>query len=239
MIIEADASGLEVVCAAYLSQDKVLMGEIWDGVDIHGRNQDVLKLPERVIAKIFIFRLVYGGTAYSYANDPDFNYISRDPKYWQKIIDVFYDKYQGIYKWHNALLNEVQLKGGYSSPTGRRYKFEPVLKRGEFSWPLTTIKNYIVQGLGADLMSIARVSAKRGLKDRVLFVATVHDSIVVDSPNEIVYDVCEVLENVFVDIPKNFETVFGKEFNLPMKGECMFGPCWAKDKMEKFKRHGT
>lgn len=83
-------------------------------------------------------------------------------------------------------------------------------------------------------MSIARVSAKRRLQNKVLFVNTVHDSIVVDSPSEIVYDVCTVMEDVFVDVPKNFQRIFGKEFNLPMKGEVKFGPNW-KD-MEKFKR---
>lgn len=236
MLIEADASGLEIVCAAYLSQDPVLLKEIWGGVDLHTNNQDSLKLPERVIAKIFIFRILFGGNEWSFANDPDFNWISRNPKYWKNTIDLFYDKYQGIYKWHNSLINEVQLNGGYTSPTGRKYSFEPVLKHGDWLWPITTIKNYIVQGFGADLMSIARVSAKRRLKDKVLFVATVHDSIVVDSPNKIVYDVCDVLENVFVDIPKNFKAVFGQEFNLPMKGEVMYGPCWAKDQMTKFKR---
>lgn len=83
-------------------------------------------------------------------------------------------------------------------------------------------------------MSIARVSSKRRLKNTVDFVNTVHDSIVVDSPNKIVYDVCTVLEDVFVDVPKNFQRIFNKEFNLPMKGEVKFGMNW-KD-MEKFKR---
>lgn len=83
-------------------------------------------------------------------------------------------------------------------------------------------------------MSIARVSAKRRLKDTVLFVNTVHDSIVVDSRPEIVYTVCTVLEDVFVDVPKNFQRIFNKEFNLPMKGEVKFGMNWKN--MEKFKR---
>lgn len=237
MIIEVDASSLEIVCAAYLSQDPVLMKEIWDEVDIHSRNQETLNLPERVIAKIFVFRLIYGGTAFAYANDPEFNWISRDHRYWQRIIDDFYNKYQTLGLWHNKIVEDVQRISRWISPTGRTYIYSPLQsKYGDFKWPRTTILNYPVQGLGADLMSIARVSAKRRLKDRVLFVATVHDSIVVDSPNKIVYDVCDVLENVFVDIPKNFKAVFGQEFNLPMKSEVMYGPCWAKDQMTKFKR---
>lgn len=56
ILIEADASSLEIVCAAYLSQDPVLMAELQEGVDIHSRNQEALNLPERVVAKIFVFR---------------------------------------------------------------------------------------------------------------------------------------------------------------------------------------
>jgi hypothetical protein len=75
-------------------------------------------------------------------------------------------------------------------------------------------------------MSIARVSAYRRLRDRVLFCNTVHDSIIVDSPNNIVYTICDELERVFVDIPRNFEKVFGVPFNLPMKGEVKYGMNW-------------
>lgn len=117
--------------------------------------------------------------------------------------------------------------GLYTSPTGRRYSYKPYKnKRGEYVWPRTQILNFPVQGCGADLMSIARVSAARRLAGKVDFINSVHDSILVDSPNDIVYDVCSILENVFKDIPKNFERLFKQEFNLPMTGEMKYGPNW-------------
>lgn len=220
---------------AYLSQDPLLIKEIVDGVDLHSRNQEMLNLPSRLIAKIFVFRLVYGGSAFSYANDPEFNWISRNPEYWQGIIDTFYAKYTTLAKWHISLFEWVQKTGKWVSPTGRIYTFEPYqTKYGDWKWPRTTILNYPVQGLGADLMSIARVSAKRRLQDRVLFVNTVHDSIVVDSQNNIVYDICSILEDVFIDVPRNFQRIFGVEFNVPMRGEVKFGHNWKE--MEIFKR---
>lgn len=227
MLIEGDASGLEVVCAAFLSQDPILCEEIRDGVDIHGRNQERFKLPERVIAKILVFRILYGGNEFSFANDPEFNWISSSPKFWKKILDEFYSKYQGIYKWHTGLMDIAQRTGGWRSPTGRTYKYQPYKDyQGQWRWPRTKILNYPVQGLGADLMALARVSAYKRLHDRVLFCNTVHDSIIVDSPNDIVYNVCDELERVFVDIPRNFEKVFGVPFNLPMKGEVKYGMNW-------------
>lgn len=49
--------GLEVVCAAYLSKDKVLYKELRDGLDIHSDNQAKFGLPDRITAKIFKFKL--------------------------------------------------------------------------------------------------------------------------------------------------------------------------------------
>ena len=68
-------------------------------------------------------------------------------------------------------------------PTGRFYPFVQYLdKRGEAQWPRTKIINYPVQGLAADLVSIARVSFAKRIDGRVKLVSTVHDSIVVDLP---------------------------------------------------------
>lgn len=56
MIVNLDVKSLEIYVAAYLSQDKTLYKELLDGADIHGINQRDFKLPERVIAKILVFR---------------------------------------------------------------------------------------------------------------------------------------------------------------------------------------
>ena len=56
MLVNVDATGLEVNCVAYLSQDPVLMQELRDGVDIHSANQEAFGLPSRLIAKVLKFR---------------------------------------------------------------------------------------------------------------------------------------------------------------------------------------
>lgn len=57
MLLNCDIKGLEVVVAAQLSGDKVLGQEIVDKVDTHANNQARFKLPDRVTAKRFIFKL--------------------------------------------------------------------------------------------------------------------------------------------------------------------------------------
>lgn len=232
MLIEADASGLEVVAAAFLSQDPVLCKEIRDGVDIHEMNQKKFNLPTRLVAKKFKFRIIYGGTKWSYAIDNDFNFISDKPEYWQGVIDDYYEKYQGIAKWHTKIVEEAMREGRLVMPTGRVYTYEPYFKRDQWVWPRTTILNYPVQGLGHELLAIARVSAKLRIGLPALHINTVHDSILIDCPDDMCYTVCSTLEQVFRDIPANFEKVFGVEFNLPMKAEVKFGRNWLE--MEKY-----
>ena len=82
MLLQADAKQLEWVGATYLSQDQTALKEIWESVDQHADNQERFGLPSRLIAKTFVFRLIYGGSAYSYANDPNFKDIGNE-KFWQ------------------------------------------------------------------------------------------------------------------------------------------------------------
>lgn len=229
MLINADVKGLEVCCAAYLSGDPVLNKEILDGVDIHAENQMALALPTRLIAKTFIFRLIYGGSAFSYAKDPNFNSVSDKPAYWQAVIDNFYDKYQGLYKWHEKLVQDVVLTGKYVSPVGREYTFKPYKNnRGEWQWPRTTILNYPVQGFGADLMTLMRVSLWNRLRKNPVWhkvrpLVTVHDSVMLDTPPKLVDEIVKLIEDVASDVPRNFFKLWKSKYHLPFVVEIEVG----------------
>ena len=230
MLIQADASALEIRVAAFLSQDETLIDEILNGRDMHSDNQARFSLPTRLLAKVFNFRLLYGANEYSFANDPEFTPVSSKTSYWKEVIEAYYSKYKGIGLWHNKLIRQVvENKGVLQMPYGRQYEF----KKYDGNYKDTQIKNYPVQGCGADLMAIARVSAfnrikKLGYGDKCLFVNTVHDSIILDVAEKVCDNsiIVETLYNVFEDVPKNFEKLFGIEFNVPMKAECQIGSNW-------------
>jgi len=225
-ILNADAKQLEWVAATYLSQDPVAIEEIIQGADQHSDNMERLHLPSRLIAKIFVFRLIFGGTAWAYANDPDFAEVKGNEKFWQDVIDKFYNKYKGLHKWHKEIMHEAIDKGRLVMPTGRVYTFSPV--KGE--WPRTQILNYPVQGLGHDLMAISRVSLykrMRKLRLKSLLISTVHDSIVSDCPSNEINIMIQLHKDVFRDIPINFKRLFGMEFNLPMRVELEQGMTWG------------
>lgn len=220
--------GLEVVCAAELSGDPILCKEVEDKENIHENNRLAFNLPSRLIAKIFKFRLIYGGSAYSYAHDPDFMDVSKSEKFWQDVINNYYTKYKGIKQWHDKLLEQAMREGFIEIPSGRYYSFRAETNQwGQSKWPLTKIKNYPVQGFGADLVKLARIDFYNKLIESELeakFIGTIHDSLVVDTPEKNCYTVSMMLKKSIEDVPMLCEQRFGYKFKLPMTCEILAGP---------------
>ena len=236
MLISADVKGLEIVTAAFLSQDQVLCKEIIDGVDIHAENQRSFSLPSRLIAKVFKFRILFGGTEYSFAKDPEFSSVHYSIKQWKKVIDDYYSKYSGLKKWHTKLIQEATTTGKVVGPTGRFWLFEPQLKKGETEWPVTTIKNYPVQGTGADLVMIARISLMRRMRSLGLIsrlISSIHDSLCLDCPENEYVSVGKLVKSAIQDVPANFKKLYGIDFNLPMTCEVLYG--MNMEEMEELK----
>lgn len=240
MLVNADVKGLEVVVAAQLSGDSVLRKEIIDKEDIHANNQAAFGLGEgkagRLIAKIFKFRLIYGGSAYSYAHDTDFMGVSSSESFWQDVIDRYYAKYGGIAEWHQWLDYEAKTTGRLTIPSGRYYPFGYEQTKWGLKWPSTKVKNYPVQGFGADLVKLARLEFAKRLRESgipALLVSTIHDSIVVDCPesnqprvdklDENVYNVCILLKESIEAVPQLCKDVWKYDFTLPLTCEVSVG----------------
>lgn len=225
-LIKADFKALEWVACAHLSKDAVAFREITEGVDQHSMNQQAFELGAgedgRLVAKKFVFRLIYGGSAYAYANDAEFSHVSTKEVFWQKVIDKFYHKYEGIYVWHNSLLTEAMTTGKIVIPTGREFEFKPIHGK----WPRTQILNYPVQGFGAELMVIARLAVRKALLKypEVLPIATVHDDLRFDSPSWMVKPTADIIRKEWSKIPFYYTKLFGDPFNLPTKVEIKAGP---------------
>jgi DNA polymerase I-like protein with 3'-5' exonuclease and polymerase domains len=232
MLINLDAKSLEWVTACYLSGDKIGREELASGVDLHSRNQIELALPTRTVAKVFLFRTIYcdetSGGAYGFSHDPEFAHVSSSNRFWQKRIDTFFTKYSGIAKWHEYLLKEVGASGRLQMPYGREYPFfRKENKNGDKVWPKTQIYNYPVQGLGAELMAIVRVSLGKRLNaigSKALLRSTVHDSVLIDAPKKEVDIIVPLIYNVFRDVPRNFEKLFSIPFDMELKCEVTKGP---------------
>lgn len=231
MLINLDAKALEWVTCCYLSQDKIGREELSQGIDFHARNQERFGLPSRIISKTFAFRSIYcdetSGGAYGFSTDPNFKSVSSSQRWWQKRIDEFFNTYSGIAKWHSQIIKEVSSTGRLVTDWGREYPFfRKKNKNGDQVWPKTQIYNYPVQGLGAELMAIVRVSLMRRMRAiglKALLRSTVHDSVLIDAPEKEVDIIVPLIYNVFRDVPANFKKLFNVEFNMELKAEVQVG----------------
>jgi DNA polymerase I-like protein with 3'-5' exonuclease and polymerase domains len=228
----------------YLAQDKIGIQEVIEQQDAHSLNQVAFDLPSRLIAKIYLFRTIYRGSGWSFANDPSFMHVSKSPDFWDEIGYKFYTKYHDIDKCHKEWAETIQRGNPIVGPLGREWTVQ--LKRdrfGEIRIPWTTLTNYPVQGTGADIMMLARISfANRlarildTLHGSVILISTVHDSIVCDVEDERdIQAVVNLFHQVFDDIPLNIKRIFGVDWNVPMDCECKIGPDMKN--MTKVKRN--
>lgn len=169
---------------------------------------------------------LYGATAYGYTMDSDFIGVGYSEKQWQRVIDEFYSKYTGIAKWHDFIISSAKRDGFLEIPSGRYYNYSATKTQYGWKWPLTKIKNYPVQGFGAELVKLARVEFFKRFKESGLegeFICTVHDSLVVDTPTKNVYNICVMLKESIEATPRLCKEWFDYEFSLPIWCEIQTG----------------
>jgi len=227
MLVQADAAALEWRCLLDLSGDQTGIGEVLNGLDTHSANQQAFDLPSRLIAKKYLFRTIFRGSGYAFAHDHEFKHVSSDPDYWDDINAKFFRKYAGIDRCHQTWAEAVLSGQPIVGPTGRFWTIGMGTdKRGNPKLPWTTLTNYPVQGTSADIMALCRVAFFSRLKKTSLrskYISTVHDSLVVDCPEEEVDIVAEMLYNVFSDLPKNFIKIYNYKPKLPYACEVKIG----------------
>lgn len=254
-IVEADYSQLEVVALAFLSQDKQLISDIKNGVDMHLQNASVLfgVPPEKVTkemrtkAKIGTFQLQYGAGANTIAE-----VFGGDVKLAKKLIDTYYNRYPKIKKMFENNLKSLQQSATdelglrfdnglkqrtatLKSITGRKY----VLKQYLNTWSVaefspTEIKNYPVQGLAtADIVPLMlgmisrNLTSKLKYQGRALLINTVHDSILFDVTEDDFEEFIVDLKNEMQKIYEYLEDIYGIYFNLPLGVVIKAGNSWG------------
>lgn len=227
-IVAADASQLEWRVILELSRDEVGMQEVLNKLDTHSLNQEAFNLPERVIAKIYLFRTIYRGSGWAFAHDPKYMHVSDKAEFWDNINEQFYKKYSGIDRIHRVWADQVVRGHDLVGPSGRHWHI-PIKRdrRGEIQIPWTVLSNYPVQGTAADVIQLARISFARRLWERgwpVIMISTVHDSIVVDAPPEWVQAVVDLFHQVFDDLIANIKRVWKYDWVVPLDCECKYGP---------------
>jgi DNA polymerase I len=224
-ITEADYAQLEFRVAAALAGDKQALQDIKDGVDVHARTAEVLteagQSTTRQGAKEHTFKPLYGGTSGTKAE--------------QTYYQGFLERYSGIKKWHDKIIQLALIHKTLSLPTGRRYKFPWAVATGRGGVAgATKIKNYPVQGFAtADIVPMATITLHRlyqehGLKSMI--VNEVHDSIVTDTyPGE--EDIVVKLKvQAMLGVIDELKSTYEYDFVAPLEVEVKRGINWLEMK---------
>lgn len=228
MLVKCDAGQLEWRTLVELSRDPIALQEILDGEDTHSKNQVLFGLPSRLIAKVYLFRTIYRGSGWSFANDPDFMHVSSVPKFWDDIGEKFYSKYSGIAACHDAWKDKVLAQQPIVIPSGREWLIElgRDKRTGEVKIPWTVLTNYPNQGLGADVMMLVRLSLWKRVKAsgrEIKFISTVHDDIKFDCREKDVQWLVDTCHSVFADLHENIYRCWKYNWVVPMPCEVFKG----------------
>lgn len=227
-VVDASQLQLEWRTSLQLSGDETGISEILEGQDTHQNNQEAFKLPSRLIAKRFLFRTIFRGSGWSFANDPDFMHVSTSPQFWDGMNEMFYKKYHGLDKWHYDMKDVVMSGKPIEGPLGRSWSIDIGRDRfGELKIPWTLLSNLPVQGTGADLMMMVRIMSKKRIdkyKIPAIWRSTVHDNVVLDTESKYIKPLDEIYQDVFRDLPNAVKNTFGYEWIVPMTCESKYGP---------------
>ena len=236
-VLELDYSQLEMVALAYLANDQQLIDDINAGRDMHRElyNEMHGRYPtdaERKPFKRFSFLLVYGGGAATLMAQSGCDRATAT-----KFIKTFYNRYKGVKAYHEAITKEANDKAVVSydpaksgpqytyyhcSPTGRHYvfnKYPNEFRGGDMTFSPTELKNWPIQGFATgDVVPmmvgiLLRKLEEAGLTSNgVRLVMTVHDSVVLDVPQDLLYTTAEIAKNVLESAPQALKQYFGIDF---------------------------
>ena len=249
-ILELDYSQLEMVALAYLANDKQLIEDINNGRDMHKELYKGMygRYPtdaERKPFKRFSFLLVYGGGATTLMAQSGCDVATA-----KKFIRTFYSRYKGVKAYHeeivkhaekNVVITYDEAKSGpiytyfHESPTGRHYlfkKYPSEYRKGEMTFSPTELKNWPIQGFATgDVVpmmvgTLLRELEKAGISRSALLVMTVHDSVVLDTTEEVVYKAACIAKQTLENAPAYLKAYFNIDFPCILKVGVEVGDNW-------------
>lgn len=241
VIAELDYSQIELRAAAFISRCEPMLAAYRAGQDLHTlmaaqvtgkRPEDVTK-EERQSGKAGDFGLLYGmspGGFMDYADDVYGVVLTEEEAL--RMHAAFFQLWDGMANWHRRVVREAHAYGQVTSPLGRVRRL-PDLQSGNgylVGQAERQAINSPVQGFASDLMQLAAASIEGYLPGHsavpeIRLVGTVHDSIVVEVPEEDwkrgtarcmrrMLDLAPVLERMgcLLDVPLGVEASVGSRW---------------------------
>lgn len=208
LLLGFDYSQLELRLAAHLSQDENLLLAFQKGFDVHALTAKLLFPGQteeaRRLAKVVNFGIIYGISAKALSRRLNLPVAEA-----QALIDSYFQKFPGMRKLRDDLIERAKNYGYAETLTGRK-RFIPEILSQVYRERLRAERiaiNMPIQGLGADIMKLAMVKIDEQLVAEKLFpeqarlVLQIHDELILEVKQELVYNlemkVKEIMETVY------------------------------------------
>ena len=227
--IDADYSQVELRVLAHISQDENMMHAFLNDEDVHKQAASkVLGIPidevtkeQRSSAKAVNFGIVYGISDFGLSEQLG---ISR--KEAKNYIEQYLEKYSGIKKFMDTIVEEAKQKG-YVETLFHRRRYIPELKSNNYmvrQFGARAAMNTPIQGTAADIMKIAMINVYKELKNSNVdaqLVLQVHDELIIEC-NE------KDKEKVQKILVENMENAI--KMSIPLKVETSEASNWYEAK---------
>ena len=224
-LMSADYSQVELRIFAHYSKDEAFIKAFKRNEDIHTRTASEILAAEngavtsemRRIAKAINFGIIYGMGPQKLSEE-----LGIELKTAKSYISAYYDRYQGVVRFKEEMIDHAQ-KRGYVTTLFNRRRYLPDIKHNN-----TRIRseaermaiNTPIQGTAADLIKMAMIKIHRRLSQngfRTKMLLQVHDELVFEVPEG-------ELDTVISMVREEMEGVY--PLRVPLKVDINKGRNW-------------
>lgn len=208
LLVSADYSQFELRLAAYLANDEELIDMFNRDVDVHsataaqiyGRELEDVTKNMRRDAKVVNFGIIYGMSPHGLTAATGMSYEQA-----KHFIDKYFELRKPLLDYMNHLKEEAREKGYVETLFGRRRPM-PDIKSSNFMVRQAAERaaiNMPIQGTEADLMKMAMIEVQKKLEGtECKQLLQIHDSILVECPEDQAESIAEMLKSTMENIHK-------------------------------------
>ena len=222
VLLAADYSQVELRILAHISQDAALIETFRRGADIHRATaskmfnipEEQLTSDQRRAAKTINFGVLYGMSAFRVSNE--LNISGAQAK---DFIDAYFGQYPKIQDYLDRTLEIARATGKVTTLFGR-VRYIPEIHNRSFTVRGNAERmaiNAPIQGTAADILKLAMIALESRLGDGAPMLLTVHDEIVIETPERDVERVAgivkETMETIYpLAVPLAVDTGWGRSW---------------------------
>lgn len=225
VLVSADYSQFELRLAAVLADDKKLINDFNGDVDIHTKTaSEVYGIPmdevtknQRRDAKVINFGVLYGMSPHGLAANTGMSFGQA-----KDFIDQYFKLRAPIRKFIDDTLTKARTEGYVETYFGRR-RPTPDIQSSNFmvrAGAERAAANMPIQGTEADLMKLAMIRVDEKLGDLGEQVLQIHDSILIECPEENAEKVAEILKTTMEEI--------APELGISLRVDVSTGKNWGE-----------